>query len=474
MTEQNLPHDEELEKTIIGVILNDPDRYAQVAGTLRPEHFFKPRTREIYRAIEAVADREDRPSFLAVSSWMVEKDIDIDDSYLSRVTDLSHVFGGADMVDLEARADTLVELYSRRGLMQEYQASWSRLQSGDDAEEVAGDVEQKTDSLLDDGPDDDYSIVDYCKDHEALVDGERDKYFDTGMGVIDDVLGGGVALNRFYLLSALSGHGKSRLATAIAAKLLGRHDNFHVDWWYVDGHKRDVYQQLVAHCGPVHSMYLDRPHDVPDNLHHELETNKMEGAGAVKGWEDEGRLRVFAEGEPDLRRIKMTSQRRAAQVDGPYLLVVDYIQRVDAGFDGERSDYKNVRRTSRTLNDLKSLDNTSVLGLGQFNRSAGKGEGMPSLRQMRGASQLEDDANHALIWHRSGQQQAEGGDDPPDELELRCGVLNHAKSKHTRTGARTVYCDLARCMFQRWSPSVAQEAIRQDREDGLLTEGGAQ
>jgi len=465
MNDETLPFDESIERKVLGTIINYPDRYAEVAGWLRPEHFYRQTHRKIYEGIEGAADDNDSTSLLSVRAWMVEHGVDIDDDYLTEVANLDEVTISKHAVDIEGRAETLLELHARRGLMQEYSASWRRLKDGEYAEDVAGDVEQTTDELLDQGSDDRYDIVDYCRDHDRLVAGEEEKYYDTGIDVFDNVLCGGIALSRFYLLLALSGHGKSRVATAIAAGLMTNHD-FAVDWWYVDGHERDVYDQFVSHMGPVHSSYLDHPQMVSEQKREALEERKYGAAGVIKGWEQDDRFRIFAEGEPDARQIKMETKRRAAQLDCPYMVVVDYIQRVDAGFEGERADYKNVRRAVRTLNDLKSLDNTAILGLGQFNRSASKG-GMPKLRQARGSSQIEDDANHALIWHRPAQEE-DSGDGGPSEQDLRFGRLKHAKSKHTDQPDLNVYADLARLSFAEWRDQFAQRMVRQDREEGWL------
>jgi replicative DNA helicase len=256
------------------------------------------------------------------------------------------------------------------------------------------------------------------------------------------------------------------LATTIAAGLLANHD-FAVDWWYVDGHERDVYDQFVSRLGGLHRSYLDRPQQVSKDRRAKLEERKLDGASCVKAWEDDDRLRIFAEGEPDIRRIKMETKRRAAQLDRPYMVVVDYIQRVDAGFTGEGASRKNIKRSVRTLNDLKSLDNTVIFGLGQFNRKA-SGGGMPKLRQARGSSQIEDDANHALIWHRPAKEEESDADDGKSEKELRFGRLEQVKSKHTDERGANVYADLARVGFTEWSESYAKRMVSKDRDEGWL------
>lgn len=460
------PHNDAAERTVLGVILSDPSRYAQVAGWLRPRHFYRERHRYIYRAIQRVADDGGNPTFLAVTSELSQSDCDVGDAYLKRLVDLEDVSVVPDMVNVERHAERLTDLYASRGLIAQYEESVHRLRDGEPPDDVAGDTEEQTGDLLDHGRGSAYTIKDYAKEHEELVNGEGQKYYSTEIPVIDETLGGGVALNRFYLLAALSGHGKSRLATAIAHQLISEH-GFAVDWWYVDGHKRDVYDQFVARCGCLNSRYLDNPHCIDsEEQREELERRKWDALGAINAWENDGLLRIHAEGEPDVQRVKMETQRRSANLDRPLLVVCDYVQRFDAGFEGDRADYQNIRRTSRTLNDLKSLSNTVIFGLAQFNRSAGGG-GVPKFRQMRGSSQLDDDANHALIFHRDAEEQAED-EESVGPVEKRMAVLDHAKSKHTVKPKNLLYADMGRLRFERWSERDAQRRVQQDRDDGWL------
>lgn len=83
--------------------------------------------------------------------------------------------------------------------------------------------------------------------------------------------------------------------------------------------------------------------------------------------------------------------------DGLDMLIVDYIQLLQTKqrFD---KDYQRIGYISKTLKDLSTELNISVIALAQVGRST---EGsMPTLSELRGSGDLEQDADNVIFLHR--------------------------------------------------------------------------
>lgn len=130
--------------------------------------------------------------------------------------------------------------------------------------------------------------------------------------------------------------------------------------------------------------------------------------------------------------------------DGLDMLIVDYVQLLQTKqrFD---KDYQRIGFISKALKDMSTELNIAVIALAQVGRST-EGD-MPSLSELRGSGDLEQDADNVLFIHRP-----EDADDrwvKPSERgvfgaiqSMKCQyiVLNIAKQRQGETGPVT-------CMF---------------------------
>ena len=89
--------------------------------------------------------------------------------------------------------------------------------------------------------------------------------------------------------------------------------------------------------------------------------------------------------------------QRKADAGGLDLLVVDYVQLLQTRQRFEK-DYVRLGLVSRTLKDMALDLHIAVVGLAQVGRQAGGA--MPTLAELRGSGDLEQDADNVIFLHR--------------------------------------------------------------------------
>ena len=147
-------------------------------------------------------------------------------------------------------------------------------------------------------------------------------------------------------------------------------------------------------------------------------------------------------------RMEVQKKVDAGELD---MLIVDYVQLMQTKQKFDK-DYLRIAYVSKMLKDMTTDYNIAILGLAQVGRAS---EGtMPTLAELRGSGDLEQDADNVLFLHRP--------DDPMDKyvnpadqalfaIAQQNGqqyiVINVAKQRQGQTGAAAVIFDPARMRF---------------------------
>lgn len=110
------------------------------------------------------------------------------------------------------------------------------------------------------------------------------------------------------------------------------------------------------------------------------------------------------------------------------LLVVDYIQTLEAGHSYNRSDFERVSTISKALRNFAKSEHVPVLGVAQLNRECeGRENKRPVLSDLRESSQLEYDADVIMFLYRPAYYD-------PDFEDTTLTELIIAKNRDGQTG----------------------------------------
>ena len=120
-------------------------------------------------------------------------------------------------------------------------------------------------------------------------------------------------------------------------------------------------------------------------------------------------------------------------------VIIDYIQLI--GSDKHEGETERIQNNSMFLRRLSLNYNITFIVLCQFNRAASQDGGKPQLHQMKGSSQLEQDANIAIIIS-------------PEDLEQRSQpeldvIIETAKRRDGWTGSGVYHFSKTRAIFEK-------------------------
>ncbi len=85
------------------------------------------------------------------------------------------------------------------------------------------------------------------------------------------------------------------------------------------------------------------------------------------------------------------------KVFGVQVVVVDYIQRIHT--ERYMEDSKRIAYVTQTLKELAKELGITILGLAQLNRDVGKEDRRPSMRDLRGCGEMEQEADVIILLH---------------------------------------------------------------------------
>lgn len=143
--------------------------------------------------------------------------------------------------------------------------------------------------------------------------------------------------------------------------------------------------------------------------------------------------------------------QNAVDTTGLDLLVIDYLQllRSRQRFD---KDYERIGYVSKMLKHMTIDFGIPIIALAQVGRSADGG--MPSLSELRGSGEIEQDADNVLFMHRvadSGDKMLRGEDmqlfHALEEQGRQYIVIDVAKNRQGQTGTISVVFDPARMQY---------------------------
>lgn len=217
--------------------------------------------------------------------------------------------------------------------------------------------------------------------------GERDAprdFVPTGLAGLDTALGGGIDRGEFVILAARPSMGKTTIARQIAMNAA-----------------RAGYPTLYISLEELRGLFGRKAVSMESGIE-----NKRIRSGQLDPheWEEAESAIRNAEGVPLLLndRVRRLSDIRSCVArhvarDRLRLVFIDYLGLVD-GVEG--NEYEQNTRISKAVASMVREFSVASICLHQLNRSTADGQRKPSMSDLRGSGQFEQDANTILMLHR--------------------------------------------------------------------------
>ena len=384
-TPQILPQSVELEKYILGVILNDKMAYVAISAVLRPEHFYKESHQKIYDAIRVLFDKGENIDIMTmVLALRKSNELDLvgGTSYLVELTQNS-----SGIVNVESQARILIQFYIRRESIKISNNSVSTCY--DDSQDVFELIEKTTTDLgelVQKAVSGKQETVRTITDELASKMGTYNASNDiaTGFTFIDSIMKIQKGRSALVYIGARPSVGKSALISTMSKKMAK--NGVKVGFVSLEMAATEIVERMVVEeLGPPYQ----NPLEIDKITHHK---NAVQVQNALCQIRDLPIL--FHDDVTDVATLVAVVSAWKIQ-KGIDILFVDFLQKL-----ADSEDPQSVTAASNALQKMSKRLKMPIICLSSFSRNTEKnGDGKPSMSDFRASGGIESDADVAiLLW----------------------------------------------------------------------------
>ncbi len=364
-------HDRPLELTLLACCFAQPDVMSEGWAMMPSEVFYLESHRHVWDEMAAQHEQQggfDLSTITAAFRSRENHDICNGVLYPAAVEFLGDMFPSSAYAHLYAHQ--LKELYVLREKARaagQYQAA---LADGDN-----GEARLELDAII-------TALDSIIRRHDERTDEELADMIGGGAryltGIKDfDVLAGGLAKPGLNILAARPSVGKTSLARTIIRNAAKRGDT--IFWYSQDQSENQILELEIARHKRIDS----------NKVRSLSRAETVEAIRAVR-WEVWCDKVTFID-----TPLKLDQLVSAIKGKAPSLVVIDYLQIIDAGY---KEEYENITATSKALKTLAFALRIPILALAQFNRAQ---DGKPlNLANLRGSGQQEQDGDLVMALER--------------------------------------------------------------------------
>lgn len=389
----------DIEKVVLGALMIDSDAFTVVSEMIRPETFYDPRHQKIYGAIQALNLHEKPVDIMTVAEE------------LKRSGELEEVGGPAYIVELSSHVASSAHIeYHGRILAQKFLArqliqfaSMIETEAFDetiDVDELMQRAEGSLFELSQKNMAQEYTQIDPIvkQAHELLLKAAHNQEsggltgISTGFTQLDKITAGWQPSD-LVIIAGRPAMGKTSFALSLA-KNIAIDSRVPVAFFSLEMNNVQLVNRLLSNvCSISGSKILSGQLDPSDWERFDNNIRKMEGAP------------IYVDDTPGLSVFELrTKARRLVREHGIKVLMVDYLQLMNANGMRFSSRQEEVSTISRSLKGLAKELNIPVLALSQLNRTVEQRDGIegkrPQLSDLRESGAIEQDADLVLFVHR--------------------------------------------------------------------------
>ena len=391
------PQAKEIEQAVLGALMIDKDAYAVVCEMLRPDSFYEPRNQKVYQAIMELSMHEN-----PVDVWTVTEQ-------LAKQGDLEDVGGPGYVTELSSRVASSANIeYHARIIAQKSLArqlisfaSVIETKAFDETIDVDDLMQEAEGSLFELGQRNmkkDYtqidpvikSAIDVIQKAAANKDGLTG--VPTGYHKLDDITSGWQPSD-LVIIAGRPAMGKTSFALSMAKNIAADYQ-VPMAFFSLEMSNVQLVNRLISNCCEIQGSKILNGQLLPDEWER-LDKRLNNLLGAPLYIDDTPGLSVF-----ELR----TKARRLVREHGVKIIMIDYLQLMNANGMRFSSRQEEVSTISRSLKGLAKELDIPILALSQLNRGVESREGLegkrPQLSDLRESGAIEQDADMVLFVHR--------------------------------------------------------------------------
>ena len=390
---QQIPHDSEAEKAVLGAVFLDPEAIIDASDVLQPDDFYEHANRIVFQAMLNISDREEVIDPVTLQDEL-KKNNQVDDiGGIAYVTELSmatptaaHVTYYAKIVKRKAILRNLISTSQR--IIQ------NAIEGSDDVTDILDDAESQIMGVSQDNASGGFKSI-----HDVLNtameeinsipdDGSMVTGLPSGFSELDKMTTG-FHDDELIILAARPGVGKTAFALNVA-QFVGLKTDKTVAMFSLEMGAEQLVQRMLASEGLIDSQHL-RTGQLTDEEWRKL----VVAAGSLDN------TSIYIDDTPGIKmsEIRAKARRLAKEKGNLGLIVIDYLQLIE----GPRSESRQqeVSAISRQLKKLAKELHIPVIALSQLSRSVEQRQDKrPVLSDIRESGSIEHDADIVAFLYR--------------------------------------------------------------------------
>jgi len=391
------PQDVEIEKVVLGALMIEKDAYSIVSEILRPESFYDPRHQKIFQAIRTLSI-EQKPVDILTVAEQLKASGDLEDvGGPFYITQLSGLVASSAHLEYHAR------IIAQKSLARELISYTSHIQTSafdptQDVDELMQTAEGELFKISQQNLKKDYTQIDpvineaYNLLQKAAARSDGLSGIASGFHELDKITSGWQNSD-LVILAARPAMGKTAFALSIA-KNIAVDQKLPVAFFSLEMSNVQLVNRLIINVCEITGEKIKSGQLQPYEWG-QLDHRIKELYGAPLYVDDTPSLSVF-----ELR----TKARRLVREHGVKIIMIDYLQLMNASGLSFGSRQEEVSTISRSLKGLAKELNIPILALSQLNRGVEKREGeegkLPQLSDLRESGAIEQDADMVIFIHR--------------------------------------------------------------------------
>ena len=391
------PQAVDIEKMVLGALMVDKDAFSVVSEILHPETFYEPRSQKIYKAIQTLSLNEDPVDIMTVVEELKREGTLDDIGGAGYILELSERV--ASSAHIEYHAKILAQKYLARQLISF--ASVIETKAFDetvDVDELMQEAEGSLFELSQKNMRQDYTQIDPVVKQavEILQKAAANKGgltgIPTGYAKLDDYTSGWQRSD-LVIIAGRPAMGKTSFALSLAKNIAVDYDT-PIAFFSLEMNNVQLVNRLISNvCEIEGKKILNGQLDDEEWKRLDKNVGKLQAAP------------IYIDDTPGMSIFELrTKARRLVREKGVQVIMIDYLQLMNANGARFGSRQEEVSTISRSLKGLAKELDIPVLALSQLNRTVEGREGIdgkrPQLSDLRESGAIEQDADMVLFVHR--------------------------------------------------------------------------
>jgi len=388
------PHDIEAEQAVIGSMLTDKDAVISAIEVLREDDFYREDNKAIYAAILNLYNRSEPIDIITLKAELVSN------GKFDSVGGLEYLAGLPEKVPTTSNVDKYIKIVEEKSVLRRL------IKTANDIIELGYDPMQEVEDIMDGAEKKIFDIMQkrnqkgYSSIKDVLVDTftqleqlYNQKQHVTGVptGFADlDYKTAGLHESDLVLIAARPAMGKSAFALNIASYAATR-ANVPVALFSLEMSKEQMVNRILCSEAMVDS--------------NKVRTGKIEEDDWAKLAGALGTLSeapIYIDDTPGISVMEIRAKCRKMKLEKNIgLVVIDYLQLVQASNNKRGSREQEISEISRSLKILAKEINVPVIALSQLSRAPEqRPDHRPMLSDLRESGAIEQDADIVMFLYR--------------------------------------------------------------------------